>query len=290
MKILFEYQLKTKVKEDFTEELEPGKKTITTKIVEKPVRVILKEPSRLDITAAQNVYEEEWSSLVRRGILPRSLISKKFRESNGIFTDTEIKALEEVSKTIEEIKSEYKVLLDKENKTKEDEDKIKDLVDRFNWTSQQLDSLDEVNQSIFQHSVETLAEQKSLIFNILNLSFVEFTSGKVVPYVYGDNLDEKLEALDKIAADDSTDEAKEKARLYDEILVINTEFLKLFNSGKITRDQFSEIKDKIENPDKSGDNKAIEEKVEKEEVKTKSKPKDKTKSDNPAILQNPTET
>jgi hypothetical protein len=246
MRELFSYNLLYKVKEDVTEELEPGKKTITTKLVEKPVRVILKEQNRADMSAANSVYQIEWSDAIRKGILPRSLISKKFRESEGILTPNEIKALEEINKIIEDVKDEYQTINSKETKSKEDEDKIQELMEKFSWANEQLASLEEVNESLFQNSAENLAWSKQLMFNILNLSHVEFVPGKIIPYTQGDTLDEKLEYLDKIAADESSDESKEKARLYDEILSINTEFLKLVSTGKVTKEQFPAIRESIE--------------------------------------------
>ena len=246
MRELFSYQLFYKKTEDVTEELEPGKKTITTKLVEKPVRVIIKEQNRADLSAANNVFQIEWSDCIRKGILPRSLISKKFRESSGILTENEVKALEEINKIIEDVKEEYQAISAKEVKSSEDEEKIKELMEKFSWANEQLTSLEEVNESLFKNSAENLAWSKQLMFNILNLSYVEFVPGKIVPYVQGETLDEKLENLDKIAADESSDESKEKARLYDEILSINTEFLKLLTTGKITKEQFPAIRESIE--------------------------------------------
>lgn len=249
MKELFWYNINTRVKEDVTEELEPGKKTITTKIVEKPVRVIIKEQNRADVMAANNVFEEEWANCIRRGLMPRSLINKKYREAGGILTKKEEEAVQEIKNVIDEVKSQYQEIDKKEVKTSEDQEKIKELILKFQWANAELTNLENIEESLYSHAAETIAFQKQLMYNILFLSHLEMIPGKIIPYVDGNTLDEKLENLDRIAADESSDEAKEKARLYDEILVTNTEFLKLLSSGQINKSHFDDLRKTIEKKD-----------------------------------------
>lgn len=246
MRELFSYTLQTKVKQEVVEELEPGKKTITTKLVDKPVKVIIREPSRKDLTESNNVYEEEWANAIRRGIMPRSLINKKYREAGGILTEKEEKAVEEIKNVIDQVREEYQEIEKKEVKTNEDQEKIKELILKFQWANAELTNLENIEESLYSHAAETLASQKQMIYNVLFLSHVEFTPGKIQPFVEGNTIDEKLETLDKIAADESTDESKEKARLYDEILTTNTEFLKLLANGQINRSNFEELRKTIE--------------------------------------------
>ncbi len=244
MKELFSYNLKTKVRADITEETEPGKKVITTKIIEKPVRVIIKSPGRAEITESQNIYQITFSDGIRRGLLPRILISKIFRESNGILTQNELKDLEGVSKKIVDIQTEYEKI--KESADLKDKNRVKELLLEFSAANQKLEQLEEVNSSLFVNSAESIAGERQLIFNILFLSHIE-VDGKIIPLVNGNTVDEKLENFDKILdAESESFEAAEKAKLFDQILVINSEFLRLLNSGKITKEQFPFIKENIE--------------------------------------------
>ena len=250
MKEFFTYNLKFKSQEDVTEELEKGKKTITTKEVEKPVRVIIKEQSRQEITNSNNVYEEEWSSCIRRGILPRALISKTYRSGDGILTSDEVKVLDEINKKIEEIKEKYQEVNSKEEKSEEDNKEIEKLAAEFAWANAQLNSLEDVSESLFRHSAETLSFEKQLMYNILFLSYLEATPGQIVPLLEGETMDEKLASFDKILDVDekSSFAAKEKARLYDEVIALNTEILKQYFTGKIQKTDLDQIKKNIENP------------------------------------------
>lgn len=250
MKTLFEYELKIKSKVDVTEEIEPGRKTIITKEIDKPVKVIIKQPGRAELTESINIYQIAYSDGIRKGLLPKILISKIFRESKGILTDSELKDLEGVSKKIVDIQDEYEKI--KDSTDSKDKEKVKELLSEFAAANQQLESLEEVNNSLFRNSVENIAAERQLMYNILFLSYIDI-DGKIQPLVSGNTIEEKLESFDKIIEDESSDESKNLARLYDEILVINNEFLRLYLDGKISKDQFPDIRKNIENRSNKND-------------------------------------
>lgn len=247
MKNLIEYTIKIKSKEDVTETLENGDKIIKSVEVEKPVKVILKEPSRAEANKANDIYQEYWADGVRRGLLPRAVLSKVYRQNEGIFTKNEIEVLREVETKIEEIRAEYKTIETKNVKSPADESRIKELIKDFEIQNAELSGLESINEALFENSVENLAGQKVVMWQLLFLSYIE-KDGKPVTLVEGDTLDQRLANFDKIIEDQS-EEGKARADLYNKILDRNGYFLSNLYKGKITVDQLEELNKRIENPE-----------------------------------------
>lgn len=245
MKNLIEYTLTTKSKQDVTYPQEDGSKKVVTEEIDVPIKVILKEPSRADTEKAKNVYLETWSDGVRRGLLTRAVLSKTYRASEGILTKEEIKSLEEVQVRIQEIRAEYQKIEAADTKSEEDKKKIEDLVNEFTVVNQQLSELEEVNESLYANSVENLASQKQNMWNLLFLSFIE-KDGKPRPVVEGETLEERLSNFDKILDSQETEEDKQRAELYNKILLRNGFFINMLSRGKIEQNQLVEINRQID--------------------------------------------
>lgn len=251
MKELFSYNLPYTVKERVTKAQEDGSEITTLENVEKKIRVIIKSQSREDVNQSTKIYKKEWCECVRDGILTRAVLDKQYRNSDGIFTESEQKELVSIGEEIESIKKEYKLIGEKykENEDKSDEDtkKIEELVVKFNNLQGQLNKLQDLEDSLYQNTAEAIASQKQLAYNTLFLTLVE-KDGKIEPYLRGDTLDQKLKSYDAIMEDTDTDDKKEKARLYATILDRNTQYINWLTRGLVTVDQLKEINDSLDKP------------------------------------------
>lgn len=247
MKNLISYELKIKQKTDVTYPQEDGSKKVVTEEIDVPVKVILKEPNRAELEKANNVYQEYWADGVRRGLLPRAVLSKVYRQNEGIFTPKELELFKSVEDKIEEIRVEYKTIEVKTVKNPADEKRIKELVDEFSKQNEELSGLEEINEALFQNSVENLAGQKVVMWQLLFLSYIE-KDGKFISLVDGETLDQRLSNFDKILEDQS-EEGKSRAELYGKILDRNGYFLNLLYRGKIDKSQLAELNHRIENPE-----------------------------------------
>ena len=68
--------------------------SVNEKVIEKePVRVILKEPNRRQIEEADMEYSIEMSQCVKRGILTKAMLAKKYSDSGGLLAEEDAKTL-----------------------------------------------------------------------------------------------------------------------------------------------------------------------------------------------------
>jgi hypothetical protein len=247
MKHLFTYQLPYKSKEKVTKVQEDGSELSTWEDVEKHIKVIIKEPSRRDSEAAQNIYQETWSDAVRRGILTRAIIDKTYKNSDGFLSSDELKSIDAVIEKIREIREQFVKFKDlKEEELTEDQKlEIKNLTEQFNIAQSELSSLELRAESLYRNSAETIASEKQLLHNILFLSFVE-KDGKIEPLVSGGTVQEKLDKFDAILENQSTDEAKQRAILYDTILYRNGKYISYLSQGRILPSQLEEINKQVD--------------------------------------------
>jgi len=73
---------------------EEKKVSVNEKIKEKePVRIILKEPNRRQIEEADMEFSIEMSQCVKRGILTKAMLAKKYSDSGGLLAEEDAKNL-----------------------------------------------------------------------------------------------------------------------------------------------------------------------------------------------------
>ena len=246
MKTLIEYILKIKSKEDVTETLENGDKIIKSVEVEKPVKVILKEPSRAEVNKSKEIFQVELSNAIRAGILSRAVLDKIYRQNDGVLTDGELKRIEEIKKRLDEIRAEYQKLPQKpEDQTEDEKAKVNDLANEFIVITKNLDQLEAGLESLFANSAEAVAQSKQILWNVLFLSYIE-KDGKLRPLLDGEDSDERLANLDKILETQESDEDKSRAALYGEILDRNGYFITRLSKGTIEQNQLEELNKQIE--------------------------------------------
>ena len=82
--------------------------TVTKKVTEKvPVQVKIKRPSRRELEDAELEYSVEMSRCVKRGILTKAMLYKKYSDTGGVWTEDEAKDYGRLYKKTFEIQNEY---------------------------------------------------------------------------------------------------------------------------------------------------------------------------------------
>ena len=99
--------------------------TVTKKVKEKvPVEVFIKRPSRRQLEDAELEYSVEMSRCVKRGILTKAMLYKKYSDTGGVWTEDEAKDYGKLYKETFEIQNEYVRLETVENKSEEQKEKL----------------------------------------------------------------------------------------------------------------------------------------------------------------------
>ena len=81
--------------------------TVTKKVKQKvPVQVKLKRPSRRELEDAELEYSVEMSKCVKRGILTKAMLFKKYSDTGGVWTEDDAKDYGKLDKEVFDIQNE----------------------------------------------------------------------------------------------------------------------------------------------------------------------------------------
>ncbi|MBN86603.1 MAG: hypothetical protein CL885_03685, partial [Dehalococcoidia bacterium] len=129
----FNIERTEKVKVTETEERkgEDGKveEVEVTKEVERPVpyRVVIRQPNRRQMEEAELEYSIEMSKCIKKGILTKAMLAKKYSDTGGLMAEEDAKNLSRAYMKFGESATDLQRLTTKSNKTEKDEEKISEL-------------------------------------------------------------------------------------------------------------------------------------------------------------------
>lgn len=169
-----------------------------------PIKVILKKPSRRQIEEADLEYSVEMSRCVKKGILTKAMLVKKYSDTGGLMSETEAKNLYQLYQKLMELQREFTenetVNKGESNRKKKSEEltlemaKVRDGIIKTEMAY----------QSLFDHTADMKAQNKLLLWYIINLTFIQKEGeDKPSPYFKGEDFEEKLE--DYYAKEESED-------------------------------------------------------------------------------------
>jgi hypothetical protein len=105
----------TRVDETTQEEI-----IVKKKVIEKsPIQIILKKPTRRQIEEADLEYSVEMSKCIKRGILTKAMLAKRYSDTGGMISENESEKLTELYKAIFDLQSENERLEASVNKSDE---------------------------------------------------------------------------------------------------------------------------------------------------------------------------
>ena len=133
------YSFSIDVERDVTEQVTKKRKNKETKKMEEysveetskkpvPVRIILKEPNRKDLEEADIEYSIEMSKCIKRGILTKAMLAKKYSDTGGLLTEEDAKLLTRRYSELGDLQNKYTRLNSKPKKDKTDEKRVADLL------------------------------------------------------------------------------------------------------------------------------------------------------------------
>jgi hypothetical protein len=199
--------------------------------------VIIKQTSRIT-EEAQLFYAKTYSRLLEDGIMPAKLVEKRFVQDGGVLSDKEIKYREELYNKLFEYTDKIKRLNDEKEKTEIQIKELQNFEDIKKDLISQIASIEKSNQGLFENTAENLANQKTVIFYALTLSY-EKIGDTFVPFFGEGDFDKRKEKLYLIEDDGSEYETK--------ILATFLGIISLFLTNRsITQQDIDDIIKKIE--------------------------------------------
>ena len=198
MKELFDFTVALPKEVELTETKEENGQTITiTKKVteEVPHRVVFKQPSRRDIEESDLQFSIELSNCVKKGILTKGMLLKKYSDTGGLSSDNDTKKLTEIYSEIAKLQQAY-VLMKAENGTASPE---KDnLLEQIAALRKRAVDLETSYLSFFNNTADTIAQNNVIRWFCLNMTHKQINNGPIEPMFKGSTYEQKLDSLSEL--------------------------------------------------------------------------------------------
>ncbi len=195
MKELFDFTVKINKEVEKTETREEDGKTITvtSKVKEDvPVRIVFKQPSRRDTEEAEIQFSVEMSNCIKKGILTKGMLVKKYSDTGGIFSEDDDKRLTAMYIDIAKLQREYVVL---ENGTAEQKQKAEVVLEKLAATRKEMVDLESTYLNLFNNTADVIAQNNIIRWFCINLAHKQEGNGKIEPLFTGSTYEQKLENM-----------------------------------------------------------------------------------------------
>jgi len=169
--------------------------TVTKKVKEKtPVQVRLKRPSRRELEEAELEYSVEMSRCVKRGILTKAMLYKKYSDTGGVWSEDDAEQYGKLYRKIFEIQNDYARLETVDKKTDKQKEKLEKLKDDLAKTRRLIVDAESSMQSLFDHTADIKAQNRLLLWYTLMLTHIQREDEEEpIAYFNGENFDKKIE-------------------------------------------------------------------------------------------------
>ena len=189
------YETVEKPVESVSKDEQGNEVKVTKKVSEKsPIKVFLKKPSRRQIEEADLEYSVEMSRCVKKGVLTKAMLVKKYSDTGGLMSESEAKTLYQNYQKLLELQREY---TENETVNKKEENRKKksdELGLEMAKVRDQIVKTEMAYQSLFDHTADMKAQNRLLLWYIINLTYIQKEGeDKPKPYFSGEDFDERLE-------------------------------------------------------------------------------------------------
>ena len=200
-------QEKEIVKEHTRKNKKTGEETTVKKTVKEkiPVEVRLKRPSRRELEEAELEYSVEMSRCVKRGILTKAMLYKKYSDTGGVFSEEDAKDYGKLYTEVLNLQNEYVRLDSADKKTEKQKKRLEKIKEDLGATKQKMVEVESTMDTLFDHTADTKAQNRLLLWYTLMLTHIQDEEeDKAVPYFKGEDFDQRVE--DYYKKEDESDE------------------------------------------------------------------------------------
>tara|TARA_R110000765_G_scaffold392769_1_gene485960 strand:+ start:174 stop:929 length:756 start_codon:yes stop_codon:yes gene_type:complete len=173
-----------------------GEETTVTKKVKEtvPITVRLKRPSRRELEDAELEYSVEMSRCVKRGILTKAMLYKKYSDTGGVWSEDDAKDYGKLYKEIFDIQNNYARLETVEKKTAKQKEKLEKIKTELAETRRKIVDAESAMHSLFDHTADIKAQNRLLLWYTLMLTHIQREDDEEpLSYFDGEDFDQKLE-------------------------------------------------------------------------------------------------
>jgi len=219
-----------------------GEETTVKKTVKETVPVVikLKRPSRRQLEDAELEYSVEMSKCVKRGILTKAMLYKKYSDTGGVFSEDDAKDYGKLYREILDLQNNYIRLDSAEKKTEDQTKELEKIKENLVETKRKIIEAESSMQTLFDHTADNKAQTRLLLWYTLMLTHIQREEDEEPQeYFKGDDFEDKL--------DDYYSKEDENSDLYNQVIKKVTTVLAFwfFNQAS-TPEEFNELIEDVE--------------------------------------------
>jgi hypothetical protein len=185
-----------KVVETSKKDRKTGEEVTIKKTVKEPfpIEFQIKRPSRRELEEAELEYSVEMSRCVKKGILTKAMLAKKYSDTGGIFSEDEAKNYTDLYKQILDLQNEYIRLESADKKDPKQTKRFEVVKNNLASVKRKIIDIESNFQSFFDHTADVKAQNRLLLWYVINLTYImDDKLEDFVPYFEGESFEDKLE-------------------------------------------------------------------------------------------------
>lgn len=234
---------KTEKKKITNPETEKEEEFTVTKEVEEniPYRLVMKQPTRRQIEDAELEFSVEMSRCVKKGILTKAMLAKKYSDTGGLLPEEDAKTLTRMYIRYGELSQESERVRIKSSLSEEDRSRLDKISEEITELRKNIVDVETSYSNLFNHTADVRAENKVIQWYILHLTYTQKEdSDELTPLFEGGSFEQKLERYYELEEDGD--------ELYD---IVGGKVAALFSfwyysSGSVSTADFAKLDDDIE--------------------------------------------
>ena len=189
------FEDKEKIVEETTIEESSGSEiTLKRKVNEKsPIEVILKKPTRRQIEEADLEYSVEISKCIKKGILTKAMLAKRYSDSGGLISESESQKLVDLYKSIYDLQNENIRLEIPTEKTDDIKTRQQQIEKELQSCRKDIIDIESGYRALFDHTADSKAQNRVLLWYILNLTYIKKAEdSEAKTYFKGKEFEDKM--------------------------------------------------------------------------------------------------
>lgn len=174
-----------------TKEETTVKKKVTVK---EPVTIKLKRPSRRELEEAELEFSVEMSRCVKKGILTKAMLAKKYSDTGGLMSEDDANSLVDSYKKVFDLQNEFSRLEIIQNKSPKQVDRVAEITKELAGVRRKIVEFESNYQSLFDHTADVKAQNRLILWYVIMLTYIQAPDDEeALPYFGKGDFDARLE-------------------------------------------------------------------------------------------------
>ena len=145
---------------------------------------------------AELEYSVEMSRCVKKGILTKAMLYKKYSDTGGVFSESDAEDYGKLFKEVLNLQNEYVRLdsTDKEKRTEKQAERLEKIKDELSAAKRQMVEVESSMHTLFDHTADTKAQNRLILWYTLMLTHIQREDDEdPAPYFAGESFEDKIE-------------------------------------------------------------------------------------------------